>query len=127
MFHDQRDVIIPAYLYDCNLRGKRRQPLNLLKRFSLFPCKTAEPFLVRNAFETYKTQTVSFYFSANFSRRSKLPQVNKTHFSFFFLFFFQPHKSDATWCKVNTEMTFSGKLETEVHDQNATYIFAVMC
>ena len=41
--------------------------------------------------------------------------------------FLSQHVSIATRCKVNTEMTFCGKLHTEVHDQNVMHIFVVTC
>ena len=38
-----------------------------------------------------------------------------------------PRISIPTRFIVNIEMTFCGKLHTEVYDQNVIYIFAVMC
>ena len=95
-----------------------------VRRTNLLPCKIAGSFLVRNAFETYTLKinpNFTNHFSANFSRL-KLPQINKTQ-----TFFFTIYIMIATQCKVNTAMTFCGKLNTEVHDRNVTNIFAVVC
>ena len=41
--------------------------------------------------------------------------------------FFLQHISNATRCKVNFKMKFCRKLNTEVNDQNVTYILVVTC